>query len=58
MTIIFHIFHVTPMEIHGNPIELQVLAHVHTGTYNAGPEAVAMMRLFCGVCALVQLALW
>lgn len=26
-----------------------VLAHVHTGTYNAGPEAVAMMRLFCGV---------
>ena len=27
----------------------KVLAHVHTGTYNAGPEAVAMMRLFCGV---------
>ena len=46
-----------------------MLAHVHTGTYNAGPEAVAMMRLFCGVCALeilgsrgfsrsVQVALW
>lgn len=49
----------TPMEI---PMELQVLAHVHTGTYNAGPEAVAMMRLFCGVGALrnrsVQVALW
>jgi len=26
-----------------------VLAHLHTGTYLQGPEAVAMMRLFCGV---------
>ncbi|CAE7368573.1 IDE, partial [Symbiodinium pilosum] len=26
-----------------------VLAHVHTGAYDAGPEVVAMMRLFCGV---------
>ncbi|CAE7420757.1 IDE [Symbiodinium natans] len=26
-----------------------VLAHVHTGAYDAGPEVVAMMRLFCSV---------
>lgn len=26
-----------------------VLTHMHTGAYSAGPEAVAMMRLFCGV---------
>ena len=28
---------------------VEVLAHLHTGTYLQGPEAVAMMRLFCGV---------
>ena len=27
----------------------QVLAQVHTAAYDLGPEAVAMMRLFCGV---------
>ncbi|CAE8650341.1 unnamed protein product [Polarella glacialis] len=28
-----------------------VLAHVHTGAYEMGPETVLMMRLFCGVVA-------